>query len=120
MRDSQQDEILNALKAEKEINDKLAKGFKAANQMNHTLYSALVSARYAMKVTQDWGGFADDRQIILAPKSAIEKDPVVMVWGELLENISGLLDEVASIIGGNTFESIKELDKSFDLEFEMP
>lgn len=119
MRDNQQDEILNALKAEKEMNDKLAKGFKAANQMNHTLYSALVSARYAMKATQDWGGFADDRQIKIVPKHK-ENEPVEMVWGELLENISGLLDEVASIIGGNTFESIKELDKSFDLEFEMP
>lgn len=120
MRDNQQDEILNALKAEKEMNDKLAKGFKAANQMNHTLYSALVSARYAMKATQDWGGFADDRQIVLTPKSAIEKDPVKMVWGELLDNIDGLLDEVAARLGGETFESIKELDKSFDLEFEMP
>jgi hypothetical protein len=119
MTEQQQNEVLDALKAEKEMGERMKDGFRAANQMNHVLYSALVAARYSMMATQEWGGFADDRQVKLVPKDK-EKESVVMVWGELMENIAGLLDQVADMIGGKTFESIKETDKSFDLEFEMP
>jgi hypothetical protein len=119
MSDNQQDDVLNALKFEKETNEKLMKVFRASAGMNQTLYSALVTARYGLRATQEWGGFSDDRQIVIRPKDT-EREPVVLVWGELLDNISGLLDEVAAVIGGETFESIKELDKSFDVELGMP
>lgn len=119
MTEEQQNDVLDALKAENERSENLKAAFNASNHMNHALYGALVAARYSMKATQEWSGFADDRQVRIVPKDK-DKEPVEMVWGELIKNIDGLLDQVADVIGGETFKSIKETDKSFDLEFEMP